>query len=328
MCIYIYTHTYISKIEVSSNNNFLDVTLDVSNNSYKPFIKTNQHPSYININSNHPINIIKQVPKAVNLICKLSANEKIFNKSSKMYRDALKNSGFKEKFRYLEENMPNDINKENKYNHKNKDRKRKIICFNPPFCKLASINVGKYFLKLIDKLFKHENILHEIFNKKTFKISYSCTKNISQIIKYHNKEIIKEFQNRANNNSNSKKIESNCKSQSVCPVNGLCNLDNVVYTGIIYPKEDINDRKTYIGISSTKWKITYGNHKYSFSYEHLKTSNCFKHFWGLKYKGLTPEIQWSILKRSNTPKSFDSRCNLCLEEKKCTFCFFQSRKNY
>ena len=70
------------KIEVSSNNkivNFLDVTLDLSNNSYKPFIKTDQHPSYINVNSNHPKTVIKQVPEAVNLrIRKLSANEKIF----------------------------------------------------------------------------------------------------------------------------------------------------------------------------------------------------------------------------------------------------------
>ena len=35
------------KIEISSNIkivNFLDVTLDLSNNSYKPFIKTNQKP--------------------------------------------------------------------------------------------------------------------------------------------------------------------------------------------------------------------------------------------------------------------------------------------
>ena len=62
------------------------MTLDLSNNSYKPFIKTNQHPSYININSNHPKNINKQAPKAVNLrIWKLSANEKKFKESSKMY---------------------------------------------------------------------------------------------------------------------------------------------------------------------------------------------------------------------------------------------------
>ena len=63
-----------------------------------------------------------------------------------MYIDALKNSGFKEEFRYLEENIPNDINKENnKYDYKNK--KIRIIWFNPPFCRLASINVGKYFFE-------------------------------------------------------------------------------------------------------------------------------------------------------------------------------------
>ena len=58
------------KIEISSNNkivNFLDVTLDLSNNTYKPFIKTDQSPSYININSNHSKAIIKQVPNVVNL---------------------------------------------------------------------------------------------------------------------------------------------------------------------------------------------------------------------------------------------------------------------
>ena len=141
------------------------MTRDLSNNSYRPFIKTNQNPSYININSNHPKNIIKQVPKAVNLrICKLSANEKIFKESSKRYIDALKNSGFKEGFRYLKEDITNEINKENNYDQKNKNRKRKIIWFNAPFCKLANIDVGKYFLRLIDKHFKQDNILRKIFN--------------------------------------------------------------------------------------------------------------------------------------------------------------------
>ena len=88
------------------------------------------------------------------------------------------------------------------------------------------------------------------------------------------------------------------------------------YQAIIYPKEDISDKKYYIGVSSTNFKIRYGNHKYSFSHEHQKNQTALsKHYWGLKNKGLTPDIQWSILKRSSTPKSFDSRCNLCLEEK-------------
>ena len=65
--------------------------------------------------SNHPKTNIKQVPKAVNLrIRNLSANEKIFQESSKIYMDALKNSGFWEEFTNQEENIPNDINKEKK----------------------------------------------------------------------------------------------------------------------------------------------------------------------------------------------------------------------
>ena len=152
------------KIEISSNNKiviFLDVTLDLSNNIYKPFIKMDQSPSYINVNSNHPKAIIKLVPKAVNLrIRNLSVNEEIFRKSSKMYIDALKSSGYKENFTSKEQKVPNsnnnnEINKENK----RKNRKRKIIWFNPPLSRLTNINIGKYFLKLVDKHFKHGNKL-------------------------------------------------------------------------------------------------------------------------------------------------------------------------
>ena len=71
--------------------NFLDMTLNLSDNTYKTFLKIYQYPSYINVNSNPPMNIIKQVPKAVKLRIKnLSANEKIFQESSKIYKDALK----------------------------------------------------------------------------------------------------------------------------------------------------------------------------------------------------------------------------------------------
>ena len=185
------------RIEISSNNkivNFLDVTLDLSNNTYKPLIKMDQSPSYININSNHPKAIIKQVPKAVNLrIRNLSATEEMFWKVSKMYTDALKSSGYKENFTYKEEKVPNDNNKEINKENRHKNRKRKIIWFNPLFCRLTNINIGKYFLKLVDKHFKHRSKLHKIFIRKMLKISYSCTKNIFQIINSHNKNITKDF---------------------------------------------------------------------------------------------------------------------------------------
>ena len=84
--------------------------------------------SYTNVNSNHPKTIIKQVPKAVNLRIKnSSANKKIFQESSEIYMDARKNFTFKE------ENIPHDINKEKDKEYGRKNRKRKIIWFNPHF---------------------------------------------------------------------------------------------------------------------------------------------------------------------------------------------------
>ena len=42
--------------------NFLDVTLDLNNGTYKPYHKPNECTIYINSDSNHPKNIIKQLP--------------------------------------------------------------------------------------------------------------------------------------------------------------------------------------------------------------------------------------------------------------------------
>ena len=58
------------KIEIPSTikiANLLDVTLYLSDNSYRPFLKTNHYPFYNNVNSNHSSSITKQVPKAVNM---------------------------------------------------------------------------------------------------------------------------------------------------------------------------------------------------------------------------------------------------------------------
>ena len=51
-------------------------------------------------------------------------------------------------------------------------------------------------------------------------------------------------------------------------MNGMCNLKNIVYQAIIFPKENIKD-KAYIGISSVRWKLRYKNHIHSFPQEHL-----------------------------------------------------------
>ena len=100
---------------------------------------------------------------------------KIFHDSGKMYIEALKSSRFREEFTNQEPKIPNENNL-NKGNSKcdnqqvsRKNRKRKIIWFKPTFCKLVNINIGKYFLKLMDKHFNQNNILHKIFNRKILK---------------------------------------------------------------------------------------------------------------------------------------------------------------
>ena len=91
-----------------------------------------------------------------------------------------------------------------------KIEKRKLYGLPPPsFCKLANIDVGKYSLRLIDKHFKQDNILHKIFIRKTLKISYSCTKNMSQIMNSHNNELINKFHNRVDNNNINSKNKKN-----------------------------------------------------------------------------------------------------------------------
>ena len=57
------------KITIDANMtvvDFLDVTLDISNGSYKPYAKPNCTPQYINIDSNHTLSIIKNIPLALN----------------------------------------------------------------------------------------------------------------------------------------------------------------------------------------------------------------------------------------------------------------------
>ena len=70
------------KIEISSNvkiANFLDVKFDLNNNLYEPFNKNNDIHLYINVNSNYPRCIFKQIPTTVSLrINRLSSSKRIF----------------------------------------------------------------------------------------------------------------------------------------------------------------------------------------------------------------------------------------------------------
>ena len=62
--------------------NFLDITLNLTTGKYQPYNKPDNNPLYINILSNHPANIIKNLlNNTFKRINTLSADETTFNES-------------------------------------------------------------------------------------------------------------------------------------------------------------------------------------------------------------------------------------------------------
>ena len=80
--------------------NFLDIILNLENSTYRRYLKDNKI-IYVNIESNHALSIIKQVPKSIELrLSQLSANEDIFKNSRMLYNEALTKTGYKHETQY------------------------------------------------------------------------------------------------------------------------------------------------------------------------------------------------------------------------------------
>ena len=255
----------------------------------------------INTSSNHPPQIIKQIPSSIEeRLSRNSSNQEIFNSVKDENEEALKTSGYKTKLEYK-----GNQNNTNANNKKKRQRKRNIIWFNPPFNKNVHTNVAKTFLKLLDKHFPRNNKLHKIFNRNTVKVSYSCTENMEQIIKGHNKKVI----------SPERTEELPCNCQGECPLNGKCRTKDVVY-GCVATTTKV-PFKYYIGGAKGEWKKRQRNHETSFRLEKHKTDTSLaKYVWDTKCSdNEIPNLNWSILKTAPAYTNITKRCLLCLSEK-------------
>ena len=188
---------------------FLCVRLDLMNNTYQPYRKPNTETVYINKHSNHPPNILKEPPKAINKrATDISCNQDIFDAAKTTYEQALRNSGFNEELKYKSKNSEEQTRNEEK-----KKRRRKIIWFNLPFSLSVKTNMEKLFSKMLKKHFPKANPLSKIFNKNTIKISYNWTRNMKSIISSHNKQIL---------TPKNKQVGCNCRVKNSCPLDNKC----------------------------------------------------------------------------------------------------------
>ena len=220
--------------------NYLDVTFDLTKATYYPYRKPNNQPLYINTKSNHPPNIIKQLPASINRrISNNSCNEHEFDKAKPIYDTALKDSGYTDTLTYISNKQQT---------RPRRKRQRNKIWYNPPFSKNVKTNIGRSFLRLISKHFPNGRHYHSLFNKNNVKESYSCMDNMKSIISKHNMKVTND-----NNDDDTKNLQQcNCRNKEQCPLDNKCLTSSVIYNAKVTTE---NGAKIYIGLTEGTFKV-------------------------------------------------------------------------
>ena len=147
--------------------NYLDVTLNLNNSNYKPYHKPDNEILYIHKDSNHPPNILNQIPTSVEKrISTLSSIEIIFNESKEKHQKPLEKSDYQQT---LKNHLSNENIKKNKQN-----RKQNVIWFNSPFSANVKTKVRNYFLSLIRK--------HLNYKKARGVLSYKKARHVINLV--------------------------------------------------------------------------------------------------------------------------------------------------
>ena len=288
--------------------NYLDVTFNLNDGTYKPYTKPNNEIKYIHKNSNHPPSVIRQIPLSIeSRLSTLSFNEKIFQEAVTPYQKALQNSGYRHTLIYK---SPKNDNNSTNINKNKRNRKRQIIWFNPPFNLKTKTRIGKLFLNLLDKHFPPHNKLHKLFNRTNVKISYSCMPNMNSYTYMHNHKVLNDKPNEMGVNN------CNCRNKDNCPLPNSCQTKCIIYQANIDCDIAGYKQKCYLGSCETTFKDRFGNHKKSFNHlKHKNDTELSKEFWEIKKRNGTPKITWKIIRICPSYNPNSKRCLLCLNEK-------------
>ena len=274
---------------------FLDVSLDLSNECYKPYMKPGDRPLYVNSKSNHPPSILKNIPYAVNRrLSSISSSKEIFEAAAPIYQSELQRAGYNHKLEFKDQEVTK------------RKRRRRIIWFNPPYSMDLKTNVGQKFLRLIDKHFPRGSVLYPLINRYKVKLSYRCVPNMGAKISKHNGKILRE-----------KPAESGCNCQQPveCPLPGKCTTDKLVYRASVTSNNTV---ETYVGLTAGTFKKRYGGHKSDFLHrptEDNTSTTLSSHIWKLKDQNKAYQVEFEIVKRAAPYSPVSGICNLCTEEK-------------
>ena len=288
-------------ITIESNlvvTEFLDVMLDLKRDKYYPYRKVNSKAQYIHVQSNHPPNIIKQIPAMISKrISNNSCDQNEFDRAAPEYNKALADSGYAEHLVFSPDTRK-----------RKQTRKRNRIWFNPPFSLNVKTNIGKEFFRLLDKHFPNHHRYYKLFNRNTVKLSYSCMPNMEAVLRNNNTRVINESKPASANME-----MCSCRDANTCPLNGQCLKSCIVYKATV---KKVSGDVSYLGVSERPFKERYNNHTKAFrNRQYEKDTELSKLIWKLKDAGEQHTLSWEIASSAVAYKCGGSRCDLCATEK-------------
>ena len=280
--------------------NFLDVSFNLADGSFRPFTKPNCSVKYVSKQSNHPPLILKNLPVGINTrLSGISSNKESFEEEKNIYQAALVEAGYNHKLEFKMDSMDGI---------KKRRRKQHILWFNPPFSCNIKTNVGKRFFSILQKHFPEEHELHHLFNKRTVKLSYSCMPAMKSIISSHNKKMLC---------FNKVEAEPGCNCQKgvkACPLDGKCQTQSLVYRAEVAREGGVE--KEYLGQTNITFKLRWNNHKSECKLPHKEKATCLsKYVWYLKRKEINFTIKWSVASIASPYSRETGRCQLCTMER-------------
>ena len=228
--------------------NFLDVTLNLKKSTFEPYKKRMIHPFIYTLLQTTHSQLSNKYPHYLIILPTLT-----FSTKTNTYDNTLKNSSYKQTVEYTSPKS------------KPKHRNRNIIWFNPPYNQCIASNIGNDFLNLICKHFPNHSFLAKIFNWNNIKVIYSCTSNISQIIKGHQKKIEILHSNTHLTNNATVGIKKHVPYKTI-------STKNVVYRATVKTNNSV---KQYIGAMESTIKQRIYNHNLSFPSRNYSTNAFF-----------------------------------------------------
>ena len=158
-------------------------------------------------------------------------------------------------------------------------------------------NVGKIFMRLVDKHFPRHHKYYKLFN---IELSYSCMPHMNNVIQKHNSKIMK-------NPAPSTTKTCNCCRKTDCPMDGNCLSECLIYKASV----STTTNKCYYGTCENTFKERYNNHTCSFrNKSREKNTELFNYIWELKEKDINYFINWNIVMKSQKYVCGSRKCEL------------------